>query len=345
MNTLGFVFALMVSVSATNAGPVYKLVDLGLPSNSRALGINNQNEVVGCFDLVDGETRLAFLFSDGEISLLSPTIGTSEAHSINDLGQVAGWNRLSGQPNAMSWQNGSSSNIHQFGDRSLAKALNINGEIVGQVSIDGHTRAFRYSVGSMSVLPDLGGAFSSATSINSNGDIAGFSVNLEGLWQACIWQEGNNIQNLGTLGGEHSEARDINDRGQTVGYAFREGGNPEAFLWSDGSMMGLGSITGISSSANAVNENGSVVGWWSENDFEQRAFLYQEGTMYDLTNLLEKPFGWTLAEATDINDNGNIVGWGYDMNGNDRAFLLYRVPTPSSVLVLSSLPLLLQRKR
>src|SRR5258706_4815173 len=116
----------------------YQVIDLGTlgGSYSGASGINARGEVVGSSD--NGYVRAAFLYSNG---------------SMRNLGYLG-----SGGPD------------------NRALAINNAGNVVGSVGISHITiRAFFYAGGSMIELGTLGGQNSSASAINSTGQIVGDS--------------------------------------------------------------------------------------------------------------------------------------------------------------------------
>ena len=97
---------------------------------------------------------------------------------------------------------------------------------------------------------DLGGYFSSAAAVNTEGQVVGNTLNTATLPAlnvlAFLWQDGK-IQDLGTLGGTFSAASFINERGQVVGVSFTNSvvnpatGVPtqDPYLWEDPTMLDL----------------------------------------------------------------------------------------------------------
>src|SRR5436190_8436035 len=70
------------------------LGSLGTPTwygfSGTATSVNNRGQAVG-YSYIDGETRHAFLYSDGVMTDLGSTGGYSAALGINDSGQAAGF--------------------------------------------------------------------------------------------------------------------------------------------------------------------------------------------------------------------------------------------------------------
>jgi probable HAF family extracellular repeat protein len=133
---------------------------------------------------------------------------------------------------------------------------------------------------------------SSATAVNSLGEVVGWSYGAAGGYMAFLIRplvdgQGQPTQwfaddgtganslmvSLGTLGGANSWARDINDAGQIVGEADTAHGSTHAFLWQDGTMIDLGTLGGSTSSAAAINASGQIVGWALDAAGQKRAFV------------------------------------------------------------------------
>jgi len=120
----------------------------------------------------------------------------------------------------------------------------------------------------MMSLGNLGGQYSGATSINDNGQVAGFSENASGNELAFLWEDGAGITSLGTLGGDTSRATDVNNLGQVVGASEDADGNQVAFFWSEETgmidLMELlkDDVTGWTSLfvADGINDAGQIVG-------------------------------------------------------------------------------------
>jgi probable HAF family extracellular repeat protein len=180
-------------------------------------------------------------------------------------------------------------------------------------------RAFRYGAGQIRDIGTLGGTFSDARAINSNGDVAGFST-LSGTSLspnfAFLYSNGQ-MKDLGTLGGFSSHAYGINDFGEVVGDSYTASGADDAFLYGGGKMTDLGALGSLGSSANDINNVHQVVGA-SEvaNGSGMHAFLWSNGTMKDIGTL-----GGSQSIAYAINDGGQIVGYSTPPNRSAHAFL------------------------
>jgi probable HAF family extracellular repeat protein len=242
---------------------------------------------------------------------------------------------------------------------SEANGLNNAGVVVGQEDtvfpFVWHPVQPNGNTGTPTQLPILptGSAPGSATafSINSNGDIVGFSEALDAngtlVERAVLWS-GGAVRDLGTLIPDifnpgsflgSSRAIDINDAGQIVGKSETAFGSEHAFLFDPavGFMRDLGSLIPLSmvpatpdpSRATSININGDIVGVATALDPSrnpvERAFLLPAGSLFmvDLGTLMPDPAnpGGFLnnSGAFGINDSGMIIGTsdaGTDPSGN-----------------------------
>ena len=151
----------------------------------------------------------------------------------------------------------------------------------------------------------LGGTGSSASDINSWGDVVG-SVTTGDVTHAFV-NAGGVYTDLGTLGGTNSNANGINDNRQIVGGSDNGAGDRHAFLYAAGTMSDLGTLGGATSEAFAINNHGLIVGQAQNADpategFPQ-AFSYTGGTMTSLGTL---PGG--LGSYAYAVNNGGLIG-------------------------------------
>jgi probable HAF family extracellular repeat protein len=179
--------------------------------------------------------------------------------------------------------------------------------------------------------------FSTASSINNRGDIAGGSTT-SGPAPFVGWVIGRKTaETIAPFGGPAALAFGANDRGDVVGQAdtaMLEANGMEyisqAFLSRHGVVTNLGTLPGFNNSqAYAINNGGTIVGWsYNQSPFGPfteptfRAFAYDRqgpgaGVMRDLGTL-----GGATSVAFGINDAGAIVGRSQNAAGLQRAFLL-----------------------
>lgn len=349
----------------------YSVIDLGTLGGgwSIASDLNVSGQVVGNSATATGNGH-AFIWQNGIMTDLGTLGGNfSSARSINDVGQIVGYTKTSdginhgflltpedgdgnGAPDRWfrdSNHDGKNDLMFDLGPDTIANDVNNAGQVVGKSDAAGTSRALLWQHGVMTDLGSLGGASSSATTINDAGQVTGLSTSAAGVQTTFLWQ-GGAMHNIGPRG-----ANDINQSGQIAGfgpptYAWYE----DATLWTpstpngtSGSVISLGVLPAFSidyretvyptsSSAEGINDFGVVVGSSVENhsysdpeggySFDaSRGFVWSDGEMQDLGS-------WGLQTATAINNAGQIVGNGpFDYSGYplspNRAFLL----TPESV--------------
>jgi len=130
-----------------------------------------------------------------------------------------------------------------------------------------------------------------ATSINSEGEVAGNSTSSDGNTHGFLWTRNIGMKDLGTPSGDFVSivpcCRAINQRRQVVGFSF-------------------------------PGPQGSG-----------RAFLWQNDRMTDLNTLIPAGSPWYLLAALSTNDAGEIAGYG-TINGETHAFLATPVPTTAN---------------
>jgi probable HAF family extracellular repeat protein len=270
-------------------------------------------------------------------------VATSEAHGINDLGQIAGYSTIidNAEFHATLWASGTITNLGELpgGSRSFAVSINGNGDVVGtsETVVETGSHVFRATLWKGGTKTDLGtlatffpnqgggpdpDGRSGALGINDNGQIVGYTAVVGGSDNAFLWtpaQPGGTtgtMTNLGTLGGASSTASGISGDGQKiVGYSTIVGNQAfHAFLWQTGTGMGdLGTLPGGNSSfAYGISGNGQkIVG-----SSDAHAVLWENGTIADLGTL-----GGSYSVAYGVNDLGQIVGQSSTTDGATHAVL------------------------
>lgn len=148
-------------------------------------------------------------------------------------------------------------------------AINRHGSIVGQVRhpINTAPRAFVWHGDEIIGLGTLGGPFSSAQAINSDGVLVGSAHRADGVARAVRWSAGTyDMSDLGQLVGDTAVAIAINDHGTIVGTAHGVPGGPNlgserAFIWTEqDGMQQIDELGDVWTSARAINNNGWIVG-------------------------------------------------------------------------------------
>jgi probable HAF family extracellular repeat protein len=152
----------------------------------------------------------------------------------------------------------------------------------------------------VTVLPSLGGGFTSPDAINDQGVIVGCATVAGGDRRCFLWDHQNGMQDLGPIDGR----ADINNKGQIAGTMVDPNGERRAFVWTPGGGRRLlGTLNGRTTVAMAINNRGQVVGEsWTAAD-TNHAFLWEEVKgMRDLN-----PPGTIRSHAYAINDRGQVM--------------------------------------
>lgn len=101
---------------------------------SAATAINERGEMAGLGDLASGDYH-AFVWRDGVMTDLgTPKGATRQPHSLNDQGQVVGWDQITGEKTnrAFLWRDGTSVDLGGLaGSVSEAFAINNCGQVAG----------------------------------------------------------------------------------------------------------------------------------------------------------------------------------------------------------------------
>lgn len=329
------ILALVLSLLACQAQAQYTITDLGvLPGgiSTVASAINNRGQVTGG-SVLSVSTTHAFLYSNGQMRDIGTLGGDfSDGASINDHGQIAGTSTTI--PNVgqfdirgFLYTAGSFQNLGVLdgGPDSEGTAVNDNGVVAGNAYLPSPSpvEAFIYIGGQIQNL--LVGGGSSATGINDQNEVVGFSDNLVGPI-GFLWKNSKTLQ-LPSLGSGNSVAKAINKAGHIVGSStFASSNVSHAVLYVDGQINALDTSTAYSV-ASAINDKDQVVGYFEKAvDFQagngmDYACLFRSGRIVDLNSFIPKKSGWILTGATGINDVGQIVGNGKH-NGLTRAFLM-----------------------
>ena len=214
-----------------------------------AYGVNAGGQIAG-YDTMGGGGSRAVLWSSGQVFDLF----AGEGRAVNGSGQVAG--TRSSDHHAVLWQNGWLTDLGTLpgATDSTAAAINDTGGVVGSSG----GRAFFWGAGTMSELNAWGWTASSATAVNSLGQVAGAACNAQGVSHAVLWTMGT-PSDLGAPG----SAEDINNSGDIVGSL-----NNRATLWKNGLCVDLNSLLPAGSgwelaTATCINDSGQVagVGW------------------------------------------------------------------------------------
>jgi probable HAF family extracellular repeat protein len=206
----------------------------------------------------------------------------------------------------------------------VGHAINMYGQIAGEVG--DHAFVTAPNGGSITVLGTLGGARSTATSINWFGQVAGNSPTANGHTHAFVsGPNGAGLTDLGSFdpGGalDISFGMAINDSGQVVGDSVYSDGRQHGFLSapSSGPITDIGTINNDAESiASGVNASGQICGYGTVDGNNQHAFLSgpNAGPLEDLGT-----FGGPRSYATAVNATGQVVGYALISEVKAHSFL------------------------
>lgn len=315
----------------------YAVTRLALPGDGgTAVSINNSGTIAGSYYSFADMGMRAFLWSNGNFTLL-PATGV-QGEYMTEINQHGAATMVRGEldisrGSAYRYQDGELTRLGSLKPYATTRALglNNNGAIVGDSGLEADTwttdaprHATHYKDGILTDLGTLGGTNSTAESVNDAGVIVGRSQIAGNTAEHAFIYDNGKMTDLGTLG-SYSAAYAINNAGQIVGSSVTAGGQQNAFFYHNGVMTDLGWL-GSASYARDVNEHGQAVvsqtigGGW----------LYSGGAMHNLNTLIDPAAGLTIKEAAGINDLGQIVGSACDAFGECSAVLLTPVPEPET---------------
>lgn len=204
----------------------------------------------------------------------------------------------------------------------VATAINESGDIVGWQYVSGSPRAFVFSAGQLTLLPNPAARpLSVARDINAAGTIVGYAykTTIDEPGNAMRWTRSGGswtVQDLGFLAGDLvSEATGLNDAGQVVGHS-----NPRSFLSEHGFLYTSGGgmtqlLPGFPFVAQDINEQGIAVG----NGYSTAQRVNVATGLGE--NLGALTYGNSYAYA--LNDAGQVAGTLVSSSGNSSVVARY----------------------
>ncbi len=236
----------------------------------------------------------------------------SEAHAINNKGEVVGWYHDGTNRHAFLWSDGIMTELPDYlGADNSAEDINDAGQVVGQ---SWNTGAAYYAVlwnnGVPGSIGDLGGNVAWAVAINNAGDIIGqsfFTADQLNSASAFLRPAGGAMQGIGPVGRIFWQVNDINNLGQVAGLVVnRDVTNSfRGIVYDGGAVANLDKPVGsLWSVANGINDSGHVVGsalFQYPTFTATRAMLYKDTTWIDF-------YGGAPSQGVVINNLGDILG-------------------------------------
>lgn len=282
-------------------------------------GLNDMGVIVGQF--ADAQSRYrGFTWTVKDGVRVLPGAFTSDAHGINNRGQVVGYMQdVPLQAHAWRWNpDGTMMNLGPRGARiATARAINSSGEVVGDGEVTRYNNhaVFWDADGKETVLGNFGGTYSAAQHINEAGQLLGYYSRDERRIH-FLWSRAHGMVQIGdTHYGEQMTG--LNDHGDVIGNALINTGIPEQgrppYIWSQqGGLRTLPLAGAHSGVVLALNNRRQMVGHATRTQdgvSGQRAVYWNDiSSPVDLnTRLYRAPAGLVLHSANAINEDGVIV--------------------------------------
>jgi uncharacterized membrane protein len=277
-----------------------------------ALGMNNRNEVIGSQNSipigppVSITKGVAHVYNDPSF-----TGKLSGFTSINDLGEIIGWQIIPGQYYSFTYGPSGPAAGFRMLPAELYSALAINnlGTIAGQLDSD-QFPGFIYKNGLVT------GINGPVVAINNRDQAVGFyyTTPVQRVTHSFLYSHGQ-YTDLGVPASATSVyPNHINDSAQIVGqitYPFTENLNgilvqttvDHPFLYKNGKLQDLGLPPGeISADVVGFNNSGTIVG---KTGSGTNQWIYANGKYQFLKDLI--PAGYVIYDVVAINDQGQIL--------------------------------------
>ncbi len=221
-------------------GVMRDLGTLGGP-DAFAVTVSDRGQVLGLsLTSANSLAQDGFLWQNGTMQDIPDALGGTNVSPfyLNNEGQVVGFATLPGDQinHPFLWHDGVFTDLGTLGgDNGRADWVNELGEVVGSADLPG-SQTHDGFLGKNGVMTDLGnlGLSSRAFNINSQGQIVGHSIVLDGTPHAFLWEKGGPMVDLNTLIPATdlllTDAFDINDRGEIAGDAVLSNGDIHAVL-------------------------------------------------------------------------------------------------------------------
>ncbi len=249
-----------------------------------AEAINSEGDIVGGYDYNYPAGHGYLRTNDGTFSSIDPPGAVfNTADGINDQGDIVGWYRTvdnkrhiyvlsHGQFTSFDVGDGSISTIRPQ-DSTTASGINSAGDIVGNLTLQGHTYGYRKSGGNITTIDYPGTKRTSALKINDHGDIVGNYTLSAG--HGYLFKNGT-YSSIDYPGAAVTFALGINNDGDIVG-AYIIAGVVHGYVLSNGHFTSY-DVQGATYTALAdINDEGSIVGRYVSGGITHALLLSDQG--------------------------------------------------------------------
>jgi hypothetical protein len=262
---------------------IYSLLPKDGAVSATAAGISDNGLIVGSSG-TPGATRAGFLgasFSaiDG---LPMASVGSTFANAIDPSGRmVAGQSIASGV--VRSWINTGGA-LTEMAQMNSPVAINLAGDVAGNLSVAHRPRAAFYSGGRLVDLGTLGGVSSSVTGLNNSGTVVGTSELAVTGSAGFIYSQGSLLATVAAPGSDAFYPAGINDLSQMVGQGINRNSSlslPQLAGGLSAAPVDLNSLLSAGTAqqltqATAINASGQILGRCSA---AQNCLLTPTGTL------------------------------------------------------------------
>lgn len=317
---------------------------LGWVLQPRAL--NEAGDVSGSFSCGGNDHACAIWSANSNVASLNlgPNVVWSNASAISNDGKVAGTYEVAGIGiRGYVYENGATTTLNVLPNHDTGSAYAVSEMsppiIVGYSAntIIGPTAAVCWQRGNVVPLSLPIGPNSSASGVNSQGQICGWMGGSVFDRHAFLWSRGRTTD-LGAIpGGSTSSASAINNLSQVCGSGVMRdpsgsGTLVRSFFWSSGVMTPIGVLPGFrNSGASDLNDDSIVVGSCNGGTAPYpdaiHAFVWRDGALRDLNSMVPSNTSLVFQYARAINSTGQIACEAFDSTtGEIVAALLTPIP-------------------
>ncbi len=252
-------------VSISCEGPTFDAFDVPGTMETRASGMNDLGQIVGCY-LDPSDVRHGLLRDKrGVITTIDfPGAFETWATDVNNRGDVVGfYHYQDGLNHSFVLSKGDFRTLdYPSALETVARGINDRGDIVGFFGSPNNYHGFLYSQGEFRILDYPGSVQTFARGINDRGEIVGQFRYSSGGWHGFLYSQGDFIA-FDYPDARNTRARGINDQGDIVG-EFRDPSGWHGFLYSKDKGQPVFSTFDVPCATNTfafkISNRGDVVG-------------------------------------------------------------------------------------